>query len=183
MKIKTHKYNKQILVTLAIFLALVLLFFSLERAGVTHFLASSKRTQNQKTVTQEDSKKKQDYIENGGSKGQTAPSTTNTNSSSANSATPSPSSKVTIKATQQDAQTVIVSSKLEDFPDGSCALAISNGSSSYAANATIIYQTQFSTCAGFSVPISKLGAGTWTIKLTATTNGTSLYNTASLEVK
>ena len=45
----------------------------------------------------------------------------------------------------------------------------------YSQEAEIIYQPEYSTCAGFSVPISSVGNGSWDISLSVTPiNGKSI---------
>jgi hypothetical protein len=75
-------------------------------------------------------------------------------------------SKVDIFAVN-DSDNVIVSSKLYGFSDGECSMSVTNGSKSFNESAQIIYQPEYSTCAGFSIPKSELGSGTWTIIVVA----------------
>ena len=87
---------------------------------------------------------------------QTSNSTGSTNTSNITSLT----------ARQETNGTVTVFTKLNPSITGSCSLTTTNGSKSNAQKADVIYQSEFSSCAGFSVPISGLGAGTWNIQLT-----------------
>jgi hypothetical protein len=70
---------------------------------------------------------------------------------------------------------------LYGYSSGSCQLQVTNGDQTESQSAEVIYQSQYSTCAGFSVPTGKLGAGTWNIKLTTTSEG--LVKTKSISFK
>ena len=93
------------------------------------------------------------------------------------------SSVMSMNLSQENSE-VIVSTKLPDFSEGTCDLAITNGSKTYSDSANILYQPSYSSCMGFNVPIAKLGGyGTWTISLEA--KGSSAYGliTKNIEVK
>lgn len=84
---------------------------------------------------------------------------------------------------QQQNDTVVISTKLNGVSSGKCTLSLKGNSKSFSSNADIIYQPEFSTCAGFLVQKSELGNGTWDIKLEIQTpNGTS-SKSVSFEVK
>jgi hypothetical protein len=89
-----------------------------------------------------------------------------------NAATPTDtqnqSTSIQLSARQEANGSVTVFTKLYGYSAGTCRLEVTNGQATQTQTAEIIYQSQFSTCAGFSVPSDKLGAGTWDIKLTAT---------------
>jgi len=78
--------------------------------------------------------------------------------------------------------TVTVFTNLGSVPNGSCELDVSNGSKTTSQTADVIYQTQYSTCAGFSVPISSVGTGNWTLTLKVTSGNTTASKTLSVEV-
>lgn len=99
---------------------------------------------------------------------------------------PTPSSPDTIElsASKTDASTVTVFTKLKNYASGNCELTVTNGTKTHSATAQILYQPEYSSCAGFSVPLSELGTGTWTIKLAATPTGAqAVTKTITLEVK
>ena len=89
------------------------------------------------------------------------------------------SSTVDLSAKQESNNTVTVFTKLAGYSSGSCVLVLTNGSKSTTQTAAIIYQPEFSSCAGFSVPIDLLGKGDWSLTLTVTSNGTSESKTIS----
>lgn len=97
--------------------------------------------------------------------------------------TDSSSSSIEMTASQNGTSVTIVT-KLYSINDGNCTISISNGSKMYKATAEIIYQPAYSTCAGFSVPVSKLGSGSWNISLSTTTrSGVTSSTSQTLEVK
>lgn len=120
---------------------------------------TAEQTEEQKK-TEADSKK--EFVES--TKDEVLPGTT--------PATPTSSDSINLSATQ-DAGTVTVTSKLSGYSAGSCRLTITNGASSLSENADIIYQPEYSSCAGFSIVKSRLGTGTWDITLYATPSGGS----------
>lgn len=97
--------------------------------------------------------------------------------------TPPADATVSISA-KQEGSSVTVLTKIQSVAEGNCTLTVTNGAKSATQEAAIIYQPEFSSCAGFGVPVSALGAGTWNIKLTVLpTGGTAISKTTTLEVK
>lgn len=95
---------------------------------------------------------------------------------------PSSSDNVSFKATQ-NGDSVVITTELTDFSAGTCTLTIKNGQKSFTDSVDIIYQPEFSICAGFSVPVVELGSGTWNITLSAQQPSTDVFlQTANLEV-
>jgi len=94
-----------------------------------------------------------------------------------------PTTSIELTAQQEPNNTVTVFTKLSGYSDGSCELTSSNGSKTNTQSAKVIYQAEFSSCAGFSVPIDTIGKGTWSLKLAVTANGTTASKTISYEVK
>jgi hypothetical protein len=94
---------------------------------------------------------------------------------------PSDDTSISLSARQESNNSVTVVTKLYGYSSGSCQLQVTNGDQTESQSAEVIYQSQYSTCAGFSVPTGKLGAGTWNIKLTTTSEG--LVKTKSISFK
>jgi len=94
-----------------------------------------------------------------------------------------PTTSIELTAQQEPNNSVTVFTKLSGYSDGSCELTSSNGSKTNNQSAKVIYQAEFSSCAGFSVPIDTIGKGIWSLKLAVTTNGTTATKTISYEVK
>lgn len=90
-------------------------------------------------------------------------------------------SQVSIRASREGSS-VVVRSQLEGFDRGTCEIKITNGTKAYSDSADIIYQPQGSLCAGFSIPIDKLGAGRWNVKLEASGAHASGSASTSIEV-
>lgn len=68
--------------------------------------------------------------------------------------------------------------------EGSCKITLSSsGKDTIYESAKILYQPEFSSCEGFSIPKSKLSAGDWLINLTLTINGTDFNKTTSHSIK
>lgn len=84
--------------------------------------------------------------------------------------TPSSSDLIELSATQ-DAGVVNIATKLHNFSSGICTLSITNNTNSLSEEAQVLYQPEFSTCAGFSIVKSRLGSGNWDITIDATPSG------------
>lgn len=80
-------------------------------------------------------------------------------------------------------RTVIVSTKLTGYSDGTCTLTITNGDQKTTQTAAVIFAPNYSSCAGFSVPISTLGAGTWDITLNVASGGNTTSKSVNYEVQ
>lgn len=93
------------------------------------------------------------------------------------------SKTVELSAKQETDNTVTIFTKLSGFSNGTCTLKINNGSLEKTLTADIIYQVQFSTCAGYSVPINDLNKGSWNMTLTAQSGNIVKSNRVVFEVK
>lgn len=112
-------------------------------------------------------------------------STSSDKSGGAPSTSPLPTptaDNITLDVSRNGSNVTIIS-KLTGVASGQCQLSITNGSQSYSKNAAVIYQPEFSTCAGFDVPVSSLGKGSWLIKLTVTlADGREVNKQANFEI-
>lgn len=71
----------------------------------------------------------------------------------------------------------------QGYSSGTCELTLLKGAVKHTEKAEIIYQPTYSTCAGFSIPVSTLGPGIWHISLAVTPlDGKTLTKTMSYEV-
>lgn len=95
---------------------------------------------------------------------------------------PPSASNITLTASKTSGTTVTVYTQLKDYSDGACTLTITNGSATNTQTAQVMFQPQYAICAGFSVPIDKLGTGLWSIKLSVLSGGTTVDKTISYEV-
>lgn len=164
MKITTQATNtkKILLITGVVALLGLVTLAVLEKAQVTDFIKTGPTTTDagptkEELQTQEKAEQdqKKDFIE------------------SPDPVPVQPSAlELELTARQESDKSVTVLSKIRNAANGTCNLTITNGASSHTQSADIIYQPDFSSCAGFSIPQNKLGPGEWTIKLSVTATET-----------
>jgi hypothetical protein len=93
------------------------------------------------------------------------------------------STTLNLTATQSDNR-VTVLTKIHGVSAGSCTLAVANSSKTTEQTVQIIYQPEFSSCAGFSLPVSAVGTGTWNITVKITSDkGDAVQQSTLLEVR
>lgn len=90
---------------------------------------------------------------------------------------------ISTMSARQEADTVVILTNLSPVASGSCILRITNGTKTHEQQARILYQPEFSSCAGFSVPKSSLSGGNWKITLEASGGDLSGVKTIEFEVK
>lgn len=128
-------------------------------------------------LSDEEAAAKQKFIE----EQEKEPSKTDSDSLTSGNQTSTPA-KLELSASNNGGS-VTVMSRLSGIGDGSCNLRATNGNQSYTEEADVIYQPTYSTCAGFSVPVSELGAGNWQITVQATSiDGVKAQATTTLGV-
>ncbi len=191
----TGHFPKTLALIAAIVLLVLAVFFALEKFNITNLTNVSTGSKSDTTTggntgptkeeqaaqAQSDATQKQDYLDTTTKTDTSTPSdtTNDTSQSSTDSTTPT----LALSASQ-DGGSVTVLTRIQNIPEGLCKLSVKNGSKSTSQTAQIIYQTQFSSCAGFSVPVSSVGTGTWAISLTATSkSGSEITKYITLEVK
>ena len=113
---------------------------------------------------------KQNLIENA-SNPPTAPVTTQTSNP------PKQSENIELSAQAGPNDSITVISKLTGISSGSCNLKATSASGSYEASAGVIFQPEYSTCAGFSIPIKTLGTGALTLTLRVSSGGSTSEKT------
>lgn len=180
---RTKTYKRPLIIALLALLGLVIVLCILQLTHTTHFFESASSKQKQQETTY-NSDKKQAIVDSGGSPSKTD-SAGNPAASSGTYTTPrSDSGAISIEPSQQGSN-VVISIKLSGYSDGSCALTVTNASSgkSSTKNANVIYAPDFSTCAGFTIPTSTLGAGSWSISLDVTSGGITNNKLSSLVVR
>ena len=164
MKINNKKTNSStsrsrvIPVFLAVIIIALLTLFCLEKMKITDFIKlpqDNTEIKQQEAAKKYDEQKKQEFIEQ-----KTIPSTSPTEASV-------DSSSIEINASQSGSSVTILT-KLSAISSGLCALSIANGEKSFTDTAQVIYQPEFSSCAGFSIATSQLGPGIWDITLNVT---------------
>ena len=92
-------------------------------------------------------------------------SNTGTDDGTNEDTTPAANAAISLSAKQEENGSVTVTTKLPGVSSGTCSLVATNGVKTSNQTAVVIYQPEFSTCAGFSIPQSALGSGTWKIDL------------------
>lgn len=97
---------------------------------------------------------------------------------------PPPPAENSISLTAQKTSNgmVTVSTSLGNVADGTCELTVTNGFKTTTQTADVIYQSQSSFCAGFSVPVSSIGAGNWTLTLKLTSGSTTVSKTITSDI-
>ncbi|MEO6760813.1 MAG: hypothetical protein ABI220_00335 [Candidatus Saccharimonadales bacterium] len=158
----------------------VLLAIYLGSAKVFNFWPFSNTTIEiqQIQATAQDHQKKTDTIDSVTNKGAAADP-----KDQGNYTPPVSSQGITLTPKQDNSSQVSLTTKLSGYSDGTCSLTVANGDKSVTQTATVIYQSQFSTCAGFTIPVSSLGTGTWQFNLTVTSGGNTTSKEATLGVQ
>lgn len=173
-----QKNYKKILFVLASLLILAALFFTLEKLNVTNFIHKKSNTgaQNQGPTAEEKAAEdkvnadaKKDFIEGNT---QNNPGSTNTQPQS---------SSIDLSAKQEKNNTVTVFTKLYGVSSGTCTLTITNNGASQNYTADVIYAAEYSTCAGFSVPIKSVG--NWDVSLSVNSSGQTYTKFITYQVK
>ena len=169
--------NKKILV-LVVLVAIFCTVGILEKFNVIDLFKSSNSSQGpteeeKATERKVNADNKQKFIESG----------SKTDDPQSSQGAPPSDKTIEISAKQENNNTVTVFTKLKGYNSGSCELTITNGSESSTQKADIFYQPEYSSCAGFSVPIDPIGKGKWTIKLAASSGGITESKTINYEVK
>lgn len=93
---------------------------------------------------------------------------------------PTSSDNISLTA-KRDGNNVIVTTQLKGFSDGKCLLTVS-GPGSFSQEADVMYQPDYATCAGFSIPVNSVGNGTWQINLKVMSGGITNVKAISYEV-
>lgn len=83
------------------------------------------------------------------------------------------SDNLTITSAQVNGDALVIRTLITDVTQsGTCALSMTSSTGkTYAASAGVQAAASASTCKGFDVPVSSLGTGVWTIKITYSNNG------------
>lgn len=188
MKIQTRqrRSKKSVLVAIvALLLLATLTFGALEYFGVTHVFTPA---ENSSQPTAEDKALKEKVTNDESIPTTSTQSSVNSSSKKDTTTTPgtytppTTNDGISIDASQQG-QSVIITTQLVGYSDGTCSLTITNGTNKTTQSAPVMYQAQASTCAGFSVPVSSIGAGTWKIDLSIQSGGKTTQKGITFEAK
>ncbi len=170
-----QKNSKKILYLLLVVAIAVTLLFALEKLNVTNFVKNSPQPDTSSATEEEklaeadaNAKVKKQLIED----------------SSPPTDTPTPTTgSIELAALKQGTDYVTVFTKLHQISSGSCELTVTSGVGTDRQTAEVIYQSEYSICAGFSVPVSTLGNGAWNILLNVSSGGQTYSKTITYEVK
>lgn len=173
---KVSKIKKVFLIPSVILVILGVTLILLETTNTVHLFHSTSSRQDSKYQ----SDKKSATVDSGGnpntldSKGNPQPNN--------NDYTPPKSAENISILPSKQGDTVVVSTKLKGYSDGTCNLSVANGARTISQQAQVIYAPDYSTCAGFSIPSAVLGSGVWNISITVDSGGISTNNTTQLRV-
>jgi len=96
---------------------------------------------------------------------------------------PTSADNIEISAQRSNTDSIVIQTKLHGYSDGECALSVSNGSRNTRQTAPVMFQREFSTCAGFTVPIDSVGTGKWNITLTVSAGDSEQSKSIVYEVR
>lgn len=178
-RLSQRKISLTILTSLLVLFLAAIILVVLEKTKTTDFIKLPKTVETDKTsqYAEEQSKAaaqaKQTFIDESVKTPSEEPS-------------PSPAAQqtnLTITA-NQDGNTITILTKIQGVASGECALKVQNGTASTSQKAQLIYQPEFSSCAGFSLQKSVLGVGKWDFTVTVTpTSGQAFSQSTSLGVQ
>jgi hypothetical protein len=173
---KNKKLNTRVKkILIGIFLLILFALISLKLFGLINLSPTNNGdTTNADKASEIDAANKQKFIEN-----QLINETTNNNTEPSVST----SDNIIILTSRESDGSITITTRLSQYSDGTCDLTISNNGQTHTQSATVIYQPEFSTCAGFNVPLGALGAGNWQISLTVSSKGISNIKTAQVEIR
>jgi len=163
MEIKKPSGKKPLIITLIAVVVIAIL-----AGGFLYYRQTlpSSPVEDARQQKAQENKEKQNFIET--TKPDGTQKQTNSNDTSSSDTQISASTKSEANGT------VTVITKLGAISSGSCALDVRNGDKHINKVAPVIYQEQYSSCAGFSITSSEkaaLGLGEWTIELSVVSNG------------
>lgn len=179
---KNHFKPLLIIVALMLFAAIILIL--LEKTKTTDLIKlplSTEQKQAQETAKNNEAQKKKDEEQKQQFLDDTAEKQIDSETSEATVQQSEP--VITDMTAKQETNTVLILTKLTPVASGECQLKITNGTKTYEQQVRVIYQPEFSSCAGFSVAKSTLGNGLWKITLNTTSGDLSGTKTLDLEVK
>mgnify|MGYP003586595371 CR=1 FL=1 len=176
--LNSKKLTKIALLSASFILVAGFIVFGLEKIGIINLYNSTPPVTNGPTPQQ----KAQEEKTNTDAKQQFLDKTyQDKNNADKPAASNNPTLSIT---TKQEAESVTILTKIQSVSEGTCNLTATNGANTITQEAKVIYQPEFSSCAGFSVPISGLGIGTWNITLVVNpVNSSAITRLTTLDVK
>lgn len=174
MKIQTNKKSKKaLIVSLSIILVLAISAFAVY--GYIEKQKNDQGNDSSQTAVEGDSTSKEDSEKIANKNAEQKQELLDKEATSTNQNTPQPVTNDSISlSAEDDDDTVTVLTKLSTLPSGTCTLTVKNGNKTVTQTAEVLFQPQYSSCAGFSVSKSNLGKGVWSINLSIVSGNTSL---------
>lgn len=157
-------------------LVIVLLVFGLEKVGITNFVKDT-------AVQGPTEREKQQDAEAAAAKKKATIEESETKADPYGTSDATSDKSLDLSAKQEANNTVTVFTKLYGYSDGTCTLTVTNGGKTTSQTAEAMYQPEYASCAGFSVPIDTVGRGSWTIKLSVLSAEKTSDKTITFEVK
>ena len=170
--IKKRLSKKQILATIIIIIAVICLsIFALDKFGIISIFPQNTTPNIGKEPTVEEKKSEKDTNQNNKETFLNTPKDDSDNSVEKSKPAPVPTDNSSIElSTNKDGDNAVIIIKLKEhgYSQGKCSLTVTSNGKKNTQEAPIIYQPEYSTCAGFSVPISSVGNGQWNISISVT---------------
>lgn len=170
MAMNTKKQTfKKSLIIISTIIALVVALAALELTGVIDLMPNSGPTpaqQAEQRKTEEQIKK--DFIESSDPRSE---EDKDDNTPITTPEVPTSPETVELSADKTSSSEVTVYTKLHGYSSGTCTLTAKNSDKEFTKTVPVIYQDNYSICAGFTVPVSQLGVGSWDIALSVTPRG------------
>lgn len=173
MRIQKKKLSKKhILVTSIVFVAVAFLsVFALDKLGIISIVPKDKVPDIAKEPTLQE--KKSEEKNNQDTKDSFLDTSKDDQKKSVEKSKPAPvpvnNNSIELSANKDGSNvTIIAKLKEQGYSQGKCLLIITANGKKYSQEVEIIYQPEYSTCAGFSVPISSVSNGSWDISLSVT---------------
>lgn len=174
--------SKKTRIAIALVCSIVIILF----AGLYLSKHSSSGSNNQSNSSQDtayNAEQKQKVLDNSTQSNSSAANSSNKSTAGGTYTAPTSTDNISVQAERTSSDSVTVITKLKGYSDGTCTLIVTNGTKSFSQSAAVMFQPDYSTCAGFSIPVSELGTGHWSIKITVTSGGVSLSKESSYEVQ
>lgn len=93
------------------------------------------------------------------------------------------SDNIIIESSQSNSSVTILAKMTGFTGSGTCTLKVTKGPATVSESAEIIYQPEYSTCAGFSIDKNRLSPGTWSLSLSVSVEGKAYSQTGEFKIK
>lgn len=185
MKINKQNYRnkkKLILLSIAIFLVIIGLGVTALYRNQNHLWPFTREVESPSQTATDQKKATTENPSIPTTQNQDSKDTKSNNQTPATYTPPTSSDNISIEPSRTNNDVVTIMTKLKGYSDGQCSLNISNGSRSSKQSAPVMYQPEYATCAGFTVHVSSLGTGLWTIEMSVTSGESTVKKQITFEV-